>query len=113
MQPSPPRLPLVVEALCTADAVYGLIADIQAFTVEGRKDEARALLAHLADAVASHRPILRACLAAERQPAEVRDAAERTASTIARVLRRQPQEHLHAMNDHGLPASNHQPDPAA
>lgn len=102
---SPARLPLIVEVLCTADAAYGLIGDIQKLAVDGRKEDALHMLGFLAEAVAAHRPLVRGVLGAHRQAAEMGDAAERTASTVARVLRRQAQEHLHPANDEGHPAS--------
>lgn len=74
---SPARLPLVVEVLCTADAAYGLIADIHQLAVDGRKEDALHTLAVLADAVAAHRPLLRGVLLAERQAAEARDLSQR------------------------------------
>jgi hypothetical protein len=98
--PSPARIPLLIETLLVADAAYGTILEIQKLAVDGRQSDALHLLALLAEGVASHRPILRDVLAAERQAAEVRDASERTASTIGRIIRRPTQEHFHAANDH-------------
>jgi len=77
MQPSPPRIPLVIETLCTADAAYGLLIDIHKLAIDGRKEDALHTLAVLADAVAAHRPILRGVLAAERQAAQACDLAQR------------------------------------
>lgn len=77
MSPSPARLPLVVEVLCTADAAYGLIADIHRLAVSGRQTDALASLAYLADAVEAHRPILRGVLGAQRQAAQAHDLTER------------------------------------
>lgn len=110
MSSSPARLPLIVETLVVADAAYGTVIDIHKLAVDGRQSDALHLLALLAEGVASHRPIIRGVLAAERQAAQVRDASERTASTIGRVFRRPAQEHLHAANDH-LPAPE-QPSPS-
>ena len=112
MQPSPPRLPLVVEVLCTADAAYGLIEDIQKMAVDGRKEDALHMLAFLAEAAVAHRPLVRGVISAQRQAAEMGDAAERTASTVARVLRFQAQEHLHAANDKTQPPTPQQPSPS-
>lgn len=74
---SPPRLPLVVEVLCTADAAYGVIASIEQLAVDGRKEDALHMLAVLADACAAHRPLLRGVLGAERQAAQALDLTER------------------------------------
>lgn len=74
---SPARLPLIVEVLCTADAAYGLIADIHQLAVDGRKEDALHMLGFLADAVAAHRPLVRAVLGAQRQAAEARDLTQR------------------------------------
>lgn len=74
---SPPRLPLVVEVLCTADAAYGLIADIHHSAVNGRQADALRAMAVLAEAVAAHRPLLRGVIGAERQAAQAHDLAQR------------------------------------
>lgn len=67
----------MVEALCTADAAYGVIADIHQLAVNGRQKDALHLLGFLAEGAAAHRPILRGVIAAQRQAAEAHDLMQR------------------------------------
>ena len=93
---SSPRLPLSVEVLCTADAAYGLIGEIQTLAANGRQSDAPSALAYLADAVEGHRPILRGVISAEREAAQARDFTQRT---LAPFFPRVPAEHPNAAND--------------
>lgn len=113
MPPSPTRLPLVVETLVVADAAYGTVIEIQKLATEGRQADALALLALLAEGMAAHRPIIRGVLAAERQSTEMRDASERTASTIAKIIRHPAHEELNAANDIAQSPSPNPSQPAA
>ena len=93
---SPARIPLVVEALCTADAVYGLVGEIRKLAVDGRQSDALASLAYLADAVEGHRPILRGVIAAEREAADARHLTQRT---LAPFFGPKTAEHPNPAND--------------
>ena len=104
--PSSPRLPLSVEVLCTADAAYGLIGEIQTLAANGRQSDALSALAYLADAVEGHRPILRGVISAEREAAQARDFTQRT---LAPFFPRVPAEQPHAANDQS--PSPQQPSP--
>jgi hypothetical protein len=103
---SPARLPLSVEVLCTADAVYGMVADIQTLAANGRQPDTLSALAYLADAIRGHRPILRGVIAAEREAAQARHLTQRT---LAPFFGGKPAEHPHAANDQS--ASPEQPAP--
>lgn len=106
---SSPRLPLSVEVLCTADAAYGLIGEIQALAANGRQSDALSALAYLADAVEGHRPILRGVIAAERKAAQARDFTQRT---LAPFFGRQAAEHPNAANDQSPSPEQPSPDVA-
>lgn len=106
MQQSSAPYPLLIQVLTTDDMICGAICDLQKFAVDGDQAKVRDLLDRLAAMAAAHRPSIRQVIASELQAAEVRQAAERGVATVARVLRRQPEEHLHAANDIGHPASN-------
>lgn len=109
---SPPRLPLVVEVLCTADAAYGLIGDIQKLAVAGRQEDALHMLAMLADAVVAHRPLLRGVLGAQRQAAEADDLSQRSdRKVICSIGVAQPKPD--AANSETHTATTNQPEPAA
>lgn len=106
---SSPRLPLSVEVLCTADAAYGLIGEIQTLAANGRQSDALSALAYLADAVEGHRPILRGVISAEREAAQARDFTQRT---LAPFFPRVPAEQPHAANDQSPSPQQPSPDVA-
>lgn len=106
---SSPRLPLSVEVLCTADAAYGLIGEIQTLASNGRQSDALSALAYLADAVEGHRPILRGVISAEREAAEARDFTQRT---LAPFFPRVAAEHPNAANDQSPSPEQPSPDVA-
>ncbi|WP_313005362.1 hypothetical protein [Brevundimonas sp.] len=106
---SPVRLPLSVEVLCTADAVYGMVADIQTLAANGRQPDALSALAYLADAIGGHRPILRGVITAEREAAQARHLTQRT---LAPFFGGKPAEHPHAANDQSLSPEQPAPDVA-
>ena len=106
---SSPRLPLSVEVLCTADAAYGLIGEIQTLAANGRQADALAALAYLADAVEGHRPILRGVISAEREAAQARDFTQRT---LAPFFGGKPAEHPNAANDQSPSPEQPSPDVA-
>lgn len=105
MQPSPPRLPLVVEVLCTADMAYGVVIEAHKLATDGRKSDALALLAHLADAVEAHRPILRHVIGAERQAAQAHDLTQRSDIRVLCCIGKAV-KNPNASNDESHPASN-------
>lgn len=104
---SPARLPLSVEVLCTADAAYGLIGEIQTLAANGRQSDALSALAYLADAVEGHRPILRGVITAEREAAQARHLTQRT---LAPFFGPKTAEHPNPANDDQSP-SPQQPGP--
>lgn len=106
---SSPHLPLSVETLCTADAVYGMVADIQTLAANGRQSDALSALAYLADAVEGHRPILRGVIAAERDAAQSRHLTQRT---LAPFFPRVPAEQPDAANDQSPSPEQPSPDVA-
>jgi len=106
---SPARLPLSVEVLCTADAVYGMVGEIQTLAANGRQSDALSALAYLADAVEGHRPILRGVIAAEREAAEARHLTQRT---LAPFFGGKPAEHPNAANDQSPSPEQPSPDVA-
>jgi len=105
---SPARLPLSVEVLCTADAVYGMVAEIQMLAANGRKSDALSALAYLADAVEGHRPILRGVIAAEAQTAQARHLTQRT---LAPFFGPKTAEHADTAQNDNHPPSPQQPGP--
>ena len=107
---SPARLPLSVEVLCTADAVYGMVGEIQTLAANGRQSAALSALAYLADAVQGHRPILRGVIAAEREAAQAHDLSERRDIRVICSIGK-PQPHAHASNDETQSPSPEQPSP--
>ena len=112
MQPSPPRLPLVVEVLCTADAAYGLLLDIHRLAVAGRQTDALASLAYLADAVEAHRPILRGVIGAQRQAAQAHDLTQRRDIRIIASIG-VPAPEPHPSNDESHVVTANPTEPAA
>lgn len=110
MQPSPPRLPLVVEVLCTADMAYGVVIEAHKLATDGRKSDALALLGYLADAVEAHRPILRGVIAAERQAAQAHDLTQRSDIRVLCSIGK-PQPQPHAANSEHAPTPE-QPSPS-
>lgn len=106
---SPARLPLSVETLCTADAVYGMVGEIHKLAADGRQSDALAAMAYLADAVEGHRPILRGVISAEREAAQARDFTQRT---LAPFFPRVPAEQPHAANDQSPSPQQPSPDVA-
>ena len=99
MSPSPASSPLLVETLCTVHDLLDLLVLFRDHAAEGRQLEASRCLTTAVAAAPSFLPVLKGLIAAQRQAADVRDASERTATTIGRVFRRQAQEHFHAAND--------------
>jgi len=112
MSASSAPYPKLIFVLSNSDRICQVIGQLQDLSVNGDQDEMRAMLAELAPVAALHRPSIRQVIASELQAAEVRHAAERGVATVARVLRREPQEHLHAANDEGQAPSPYQPSPS-
>lgn len=109
---SPARAPFDVQVLCMVEQLLGLIETVDDLSQNGDEARAGAALKTVVGVSGDLRPIVKGVIAAKRQAAEMGDAAERTASTVARVLRRQAQEHLHAANDKTQPPSPQQPSPS-
>lgn len=113
MSPSPARIPLVVETLVVADAAYGTVIEIQKLATDGRQADALHLLAMLAEGCASHRPIIRGVLAAERQAAEALNLAHRAPAPrlVCGAFMGVPNPHPHAPNSEQSNTSD-QPSPS-
>lgn len=110
---SPPRAPFDVQVLCMVEHLLGLIHTADQLSRDGDNTRAAATFGTIVGLSADLRPVVKGVISAKRQAAEMADASERTVSTVARVLRRQAQEHPHVANDETHTATTTQPEPAA
>ena len=111
MAPSPVALQpstSPIKSVCTAaHVVYGAVRRANQLAMDGNEADALTALGLIAEVVEAAMPGLDHFIATELQPA---DARHRTEGLIARVIRRQSVEHLHAANDQV--ASPQQPGPS-
>lgn len=75
--PSQPRPTLLVETLCTLDALLGMIETFHVCAREGRQAEAGTALSTVLQVGPSLRPVLAGIIAAQRKAAQGHDLTER------------------------------------